>query len=77
MAEANADWWAKREKWIDEHYTDTPHVDKYIVTVEIETSFARENDGVRNAEEAREWLNHGDILEIAEDLKVISVRKKG
>jgi len=70
-------WWAQREKWVDEHYTDTPHIDKYIITVEIETSFAQENDGVRNAQEAREWLNHGDIFEIAEAVKIISVRKGG
>jgi hypothetical protein len=46
-----------------------------VVTVQIETSFARENDGVHNVQQAREWLRHGNALEIAEDLKIINIRK--
>jgi len=69
------EWWAQRAKWIDEHYTENPHMDKYIVTIEVEISFAQENDGVHNVEEAEEWLKHGDIIESAEDYKIIKVRK--
>lgn len=71
------DWWAQREKWIEEHHTETPHIDKYVVTVEVEIAFAQENDGVRNAEEAAEWLRHGDVLESADDYKIIKVEKQG
>jgi len=76
MTPSDDAWWFQREKWIEEHYTDNPHIDKYVVTVQIETSFARENDGVRNVQEAEEWLKHGSILEITEDVKVIKVERK-
>ena len=71
-------WWSQREKWIEEHYTEHPHIDKYIITLELDAEFAQENDGVRNAEEAAEWLEHGDlggIFDSAIELKVIKVRK--
>jgi len=68
-------WWSKRDDWIEAHYIEHPHIDKYVVTVQIETSFARENDGVHNVQQAREWLRHGCILETAEDLKILNVRK--
>ncbi len=70
-------YWDEREARIEKEYTNTPHLDTYIVTVKIPITFARENDGVANVEEAREWLNHGDILEsMDEDYEIIKVEKK-
>jgi len=72
------DWWAQRAKWIEVNYTDNPQRDTYIVTVEVEITFARENDGVRNEAEAQEWLKHGDILESNDGIyEIVGVRKKG
>jgi hypothetical protein len=70
-------YWAEREKRIEKEYTDTPHLDTYIVTVRIPITFARENDGVANVEEAREWLEHGDILESSDEgYEIIKVEQK-
>jgi hypothetical protein len=78
MAETESEWQAKRGKWIEEHYTETPHIDKYIITLELDAEFAQENDMVHNAEEAMEWLRFGDlggIIDTATEIKVLKVRK--
>jgi hypothetical protein len=71
------DWWAEREKRIEANYTDTPHLDTYTVTVELEVTFAQENDDVRSVADAEEWLKHGDILESNDGVyEILSVKKK-
>jgi len=60
------------------YYTDTPHLDTYIVTVKIPITFARENDQVSNVAEAEAWLQRGDILESNDgEYEIVKVEKKG
>lgn len=75
---AYAEWYTKKEQYIEEHNTEHPQEDTYVVTVEMEITFARENDGVLNEEDAKMWLKGGDILQSNDgDYKILKVRKKG
>jgi hypothetical protein len=52
-------------------------LDTYTVTVELEVTFAQENDDVRSVADAEEWLKHGDILESNDGVyEILSVKKK-
>ena len=70
-------WYEKKERYIAEHYTETPKLETYIVTVEVEVSFARENDGVLDEHDAEMWLKGGDVLTDNDGAyEIKSVRKK-
>ena len=75
---AYAEWYMQKEQYIKEHLTECPHEDTYVVTVDIEVTFARENDGVLNECDAEMWLKGGGILESNDGVyQVLKVRKKG
>ena len=54
-------WWTAKEAHIEKHYTDNDHTDKYLVTLEVEVEFSRENDGVLNAHDALMWMKTGEV----------------
>lgn len=63
---------------VPDYYTETPHLDTYIVTVRIPITFARENDQVANVAEAEAWLQKGDILESNDGTyEIVKVERKG
>ncbi len=74
-------WWKAKERYIEAHNTeDHPdhqdHTDKYLVTIEYEVEFSRENDGVLNAHDAEMWLKTGDIDWGMCDFKILKIKKK-
>ena len=74
---AYPEWYAKKERYIEEHYTETPKLETYVVTVEVEISFARENDGVLDAHDAEMWLKGGNLMHDYDEYEIKSVRRKG
>jgi hypothetical protein len=54
-------WWTAREAYIAAHYSETPTIDKYLITIETEVEFTRENDGVFNEHDVELWLRTGEI----------------
>jgi len=67
-------WWSAKEKYVVRHYTENPHIDKYLVTVETEVEFARENDGVLNEHDVEMWLQAGEI-ELEPGHRILKIKK--
>lgn len=68
------DWYVKKEKYIEAHYTENPVLDTYVITLETTVQFARENDGVLNEDDVGKWLKIGEI-DLDPGHRIIKIKK--
>jgi hypothetical protein len=68
-------WWDEREKFIEIFYRDKgDHQDTYLITIQTEAVFSRENDGVVDELDVEMWLRVGEI-ELDPGYKIIDIKK--
>ncbi len=67
-------WWARREAYIEKNYTDNPTIDIYLITLETEVQFARENDGVLSEHDVEMWLRTGQV-DLDPGHKILKIKK--
>lgn len=68
-------WWDEREKFIEvSHIDENDHQDTYLITIQTEVVFSRENDGIVDEDDVKMWLRVGEI-DLVPGHKVIDIKK--